>query len=280
MIKYIKYYVLLALVFISCEDVIDVPVQTAASRLTVEASLDWEKGTNGNEQIIKLSTSTPFFETNQNTAVIDAEVKVTNANTNEEFVFTNQNNGEYKTLDFKPFIGHTYALEIIYKNEIYRATEMLNAVTDITNISQAKDDGFSEDELEVHIEFTDPIELGNNYLFKFKKRGELLPDLEVGDDEFVNGNEIDWWYEIEEDESTDKIEAFKAGDVVDIEMYAISEAYKNYISILIDQIGGVGLFEATPIAVKGNCINENNQDNFAYGYFRVTQVNKASYTFE
>ena len=118
---------------------------------------------------------------------------------------------------------------------------------------------FSEDELEVHIEFTDPIELGNYYLFKFKKRGELLPNLEVGDDEFVNGNEIDWWYEIEEDESTDKIEAFKAGDVVDIEMYAISEAYKNYISILIDQIGGVGLFEATPIAVKGNCINENNQ---------------------
>ena len=52
------------------------------------------------------------------------------------------------------------------------------------------------------------------------------------------------------------------------------------MDILIDQIGGVGLFQATPVAVKGNCVNQTNPDNYAHGYFRLTEVNKASYTVE
>jgi len=67
--------------------------------------------------------------------------------------------------------------------------------------------------------------------------------------------------------------------VVNIEMYGVSRAYYDYIKILIGQLGGVGLFEATPVAVKGNCINETNPDNYAFGYFRLTEVVKTNYTF-
>lgn len=264
----------------SCEDVIDVPVQTAPTRLVIEASLDWEKGTTGNEQSIRLRNSTAFFNTTENTAVTGAFVKVMNDTSGAEFIFTDQNTGEYSTSEFIPIIGQSYTLEIIHAGETYSAQETLNAVSDITNLYQGLEDGFDEEELEVHIEFTDPLEKGNSYLFRFQKQGELLPDLELGDDEFVNGNEIDWWYEIEEDEDTDEIEAFAAGDVVNIEMYGISEAYNNYIGILIDQIGGVGLFDATPVSVKGNCVNLTNPENYAHGYFRLTEVNKTSYTFE
>ena len=142
------------------------------------------------------------------------------------------------------------------------------------------EDGFDEEILEVHLVFTDPQEEGNNYLFKFQRQGDLLPEFELGQDEFVNGNEIDWWYEIEEDEDTDKIEAFQPGDVVTIAMYGISQGYNDYMQILIDQIGGVGLFEATPVSVRGNCVNLTNPENYAHGYFRLTEVNRTSYTFE
>lgn len=280
-----KTYTRIAILFFtialaSCEDVIDVPVQTAPTRLTVEASLDWEKGTPGNEQSIRLSTSTPFFDTTNSTAVTGASVKVTNVSSGTEYLFADQNNGEYRTSDFEPIIGEPYTLEISYNGDTYSATETLNSVADITQLYQAREDGFNEDDLEVHIVFTDPPEKGNNYLFKFQKSGELLPGLEVGNDEFINGNEIDWWYEIEEDEDTDKIEAFAPRDKVNIEMYAISDAYNDYMEILIDQLGGNGLFESTPIAVKGNCINLTNPDNYANGYFRLTQVIKTTYTFE
>lgn len=278
--QYIKITLLvLTIVFASCEDVIDVPLQTAPIRLVVEASLDWEKGTIGNEQSIRLSNSSAFFDTTGNTAVTGASVKVTNDTSGIEFIFTDQNTGEYTTSQFVPLIGQSYTLEIVHDGETYSAQETLNAVADITNLYQDLEDGFDEEELEVHIEFTDPPEEGNGYLFRFQKEGELLPDLEVGDDEFVNGNQIDWWYELEDDEDTEEIEAFAPGDVVSIKMYGISEAYNNYISILIDQIGGAELFDSTPVSVKGNCINQTNSENYAHGYFRLTEVNKTSYTF-
>ncbi len=262
----------------SCTDVIDVPVQEGPTRLVVEASLDWEKGTQGNAQTIKLSESSAFFDTSTQKAVTNASVTVTNDNSGASSVFTHQSNGEYVTTTFEPIIGQSYTLQINYNGELFSATETMTSVTEITDVFQDREDGFEDDVLEVHVVFTDPVEEGNNYLFKFQRRGDLLPELEEADDEFVNGNEIDWWYEIEENED-ENILPFRAGDIVDIEMYGVSRAYYDYIDILIDQIGGVGLFEATPVAVKGNCINRTNPDNYAFGYFRLTEVVRTSYTF-
>ncbi|CAM4313387.1 DUF4249 domain-containing protein [Zobellia roscoffensis] len=278
--NYIKITVLLLVLSISCTDVVDVDVQEAPTRLVIQASLDWEKGTMGNEQMVKLRTSTEFFDTTSNTEVTGASVSVTNDTSGEEFIFTDQNNGEYITTEFVPVLNQSYTLEVVHNGETYSAQETLMPVTEITDLYQDREDGFDNEELELHVEFTDPVDEENFYLFKFQRQGDLLPEFEVGYDEFVNGNEIDWWYEQEEDEDTDKIEVLVPGDVVAIEMYGISEAYYDYMDILIDQIGGVGIFSATPVSVKGNCVNLTTPDNYAHGYFRLTEVNKASYTFE
>ncbi|MGI9551870.1 MAG: DUF4249 family protein [Aurantibacter sp.] len=272
--NYIKISaLLLAIALTSCEDQITVPLQTAQERLVVEASLDWEKGTMGNVQTIRLSKSTPFFDTTTNTAVTGASVKVTNAASGAEFIFTDQNNGEYRATDFMPVIGQPYTLEIIHEGETYTATETLNAVPDINRLTETKEEGESEDYPEVHVFFDDPPEEGNHYLFKFHQSIDQIPSLEEFDDEFVNGNEIDWWYEIEEEETTQAI-------VLDIELYATSEVYNDYLRILVNQSGGVGIFDSTPVALKGNCINLTNPDNYAHGFFRVTQFVKTSYTFQ
>ncbi len=272
--------VTIAIIFTSCEDVIDVEVQQGPERLVVEASIDWEKGTPGNEQTIRLRKSTPFFDTNTNTAVTGATVEIINTNTQEQFVFTDQNDGTYTTDSFVPVLGQSYSLRIAYDGEVYTATETMTSVPDITNVFQDKEDGFDEELLEVHLVFTDPLEEENNYLFKFQRRGDLLPELEVAEDEFVNGNEIDWWYELEDDDEDGENQGpFAPGDTVDIEFFGISRQYYDYIKILISQIGGVGLFESTPVAVRGNCINETNPDNYPFGYFRLTEVVRTSYTF-
>ncbi|TAI48754.1 DUF4249 family protein [Flagellimonas allohymeniacidonis] len=267
---------LVVAVFASCTDVVDVEVQNGPERLVVEASLDWEKGTTGNIQTIRLRKSTPFFDTNNVTDVTGASVVVTNETSGASYIFADQNNGEYRTTSFQPILGQSYSLRIDYDNEVYTARETMTSVTNITNVFQDREDGFDDEALEVHVVFTDPPEEGDNYLFKFQREGDLLPDLEVAEDEFVNGNEIDWWYEIDDD---DDIEPFEPGDVVNIEMYGISRPYYDYIKILIDQLGGVGIFETTPVAVKGNCINQTNPDNYAFGYFRLTEMVKTSYTF-
>lgn len=266
------------IVFVSCEDVVDVEVQNGPTRLVVEASLDWEKGTSGSQQVIILSESTPYYSGNTNTEVLGATVIVSNNTSGDEFVFTDQGNGEYLSTTFEPVLGQSYSLRIEYNGEVYSATETMTPVTDITDIFQDRKDGFDEDLLEIHVIFTDPKEEGNNYLFKFHREGDLLPGLEVGEDRFLNGNEIDWWYEIDGNEDA-QTRPFKPGDVLNIEMHGISRAYYDYIKILASQLGGTGLFESTPVAVRGNCINETNPENFAYGYFRLTQVVRTSYTF-
>ncbi len=260
----------------SCTDVVDVEVQNGPERLVIEASLDWEKGTSGNEQTIRLRKSTPFFDTNTVTDVTGASVVVTNDNSGANVVFTDQNNGEYRTSSFQPVLGQSYTLRVEYNGEVYTAQETMTPVTDITNVFQDREDGFDDEVLEVHVVFTDPPEEGDNYLFRFQREGDLLPDLEVAEDEFVNGNEIDWWYEIDDDSD---LEPFAPGDVINIEMYGISRPYYDYINILIEQLGGVGLFEAIPVAVRGNCINTTTPENYAFGYFRLTQVVRTSYTF-
>ncbi|WP_298486823.1 DUF4249 family protein [uncultured Maribacter sp.] len=275
---YIKLITLLTIsLFISCEDVIDVEVQNAPERLVIEASLDWEKGTTGANQTIKLSTSSTYFAEDQSSPVTNATVKVTNTNTTEEFIFENQNNGDYTITTFNPIIENTYTLEVIYNNEVYTATENLKPVTDITRVEQSTEKGFDDEVLEVVAYFNDPADEDNFYLFRFKEDGDLFYELEDGDDEFINGNEVDWWYEKDEDDNQGE---FTAGDRVELEMYGISEAYFNYIRTLIEQSEGVGLFGTTPVALKGNCINQTNADNYAHGYFRLTQVVKTNYTFE
>jgi len=269
----------LLLVSVSCEDVIDVDVQTAPSRLVIEASLDWEKGTTGNEQTIKLSSSTPYFDDNQSVPVTGASVKVINANDATEFIFEDQGNGEYTVTDFVPVVNQSYTLEVLHNGERYTATETLMPVVDILEVTQSVNRGFDDEVLEVNVTFNDPAEEANYYLFRFKEEGDLLVGLEGQRDEFINGRAFSWYYEKIEDEDNG-VEEFVAGDKVFVDFFGISKEYYDYISILTAQTGGANLFGTTPVALKGNCVNQDNPDNDAYGYFRLTQVIKREYVFQ
>ncbi|PHS06575.1 MAG: hypothetical protein COA88_10240 [Kordia sp.] len=278
---HIKYILLtLSIHFISCNDVIDVDVPTATPRLVIEASLDWEKGTVGNEQTIKLSNTKPYFDIATSNIVAGASVKVTNDNDSTEFIFIDQNNGEYTTTSFVPVLNQSYTLEVIYNNETYNAQETLMPVSSIINIAQSYEGGFDDEVLDVSIYFQDPPDEDNFYLVRFKEVGDLFAELEDLSDEFVNGNLIDTWFEKEDNDDTNE-ESFIPGDIVNIDLHGISERYHNYIRLLIEQSNSGGdPFSAVPAALKGNCINHIQPDNYALGYFRLTEVAKVSYTFQ
>ncbi|OUR91161.1 hypothetical protein A9Q87_11875 [Flavobacteriales bacterium 34_180_T64] len=278
---YFKYIIVLLIASVSsCTDVIDVDVPEAAPRLVIEASLDWEKGTLGNDQTIKLSLSTPYFNSNIDNFVIGASVKVTNDLDATEFVFMDQNDGNYKVNNFIPVIGQSYTLEVIYDGEIYLAQETMTSVVYIAEINQSVEDGFNDEALEVNVLFDDPADIDNFYLFRLQEQGDLLVELFDVSDEFTDGNQIKVFYEKEDDEDIDQ-EEFEAGDVVSIDFHGISEPYYNYIRLLIEQYGSVGdPFSATPVALRGNCTNTSDSDNYAFGYFRLTEVVKTSYTFQ
>ncbi|MBV1924670.1 MAG: DUF4249 domain-containing protein [Flavobacteriaceae bacterium] len=271
---------LFSILFTSCTDVIDVDVSTAIPRLVIEASIDWEKGTQGNNQFIKLSTSNAYYDNNTVTDVTNALVKITNNTTGEVFNFEDQDNGLYTINTFNPILHNFYTLEVQYEGETYLANEQLIPVVDISAIYQSTEDGFDDEALEVYIDFTDPAGVDNYYFIKIQAEDNLLPVMFDITDEFTDGNLMSLYYEREEDSDINQ-EEFKAGDVVAISFHGVSETYSNYIQLLIEQYESVGdPFTSTPVVLRGNCTNPTHPENFAYGYFRLTEVVKSTYTFE
>lgn len=258
--------------FISCEDVIDVDLNSAEPRLVIDASLNWFKGTVGNEQEIRLTLTAPFFDEDVPPAT-GAQVRVIKGS-DDVFIFTEDgNSGIYRNDNFIAQLDETYELEIIYEGETYRGIETMKSVVPIEFVEQNNDGGFSGEETELKAFYTDPVGIENFYFFEFISDIPVVPTLEVYDDEFTDGNQIFGFY-TEEDLDT--------GDEVIIRNYGISESFYEFMFILLQQNPeeGGGPFETQPATVRGNCINESNPENYPLGYFRASESSEFIYIVE
>ncbi len=262
-------YLVIFLSFLTaCTDVIDVDVPDAGPRLIVQAAIDWEKGTPGNNQTIYLKTSKPYFDSSPSPVVTGASVTITKDNDGTVFEFTDQNDGRYTTSNFIPEIGTSYTLNIVSNGESYEAKETLIGFTEITKVTQ--EDGFTEEEYRVRVSFNDPEQEENYYLGEFIQENVTVPSLRAVRDEFVNGNEA---FILHFNENN------TVGTAVDIRVFGISKQYYFYIEELITQAGaGGGPFQAPPAQLKGNCINITNPEEEVLGYFRLSQFERTSYT--
>jgi len=256
----------------SCTDTVDVDVPNGGARLVVEASINWEKGTSGQTQTIKLSLSTAFFDSNPDVPVTGASVIVTKDDDGAQFVFDDQNNGDYITNNFEPEIDQPYTLEILYNGQTYVANETLMSVTEINNVEQTLEGDGDEEEIQIKVFFDDPATIENYYLGEFNSSVNPLLTLTALSDQFTDGNENFIEFDNEE---------LVAEATVDISVYGISEAYFNYIDILIEQSGETdGPFQTTPVQLRGNCFNQNNSNEEVLGYFRLSEVVKTTYVIQ
>lgn len=269
-----KTFLILSLLFLvsSCEDEINVDLNTAPPRLVIDASINWFKGTTGNQQEIKLSLSAPYFD-NEVPPANNAVVVITDSNSNTFNFIEDGASGIYKNSNFIPEINATYSLTVVYEGETYSATETLKSVVPIDFVEQNDEGGFTGDETELKAYYTDPVDEENYYFFEFISDVPAIPTLEVYDDEFTNGNQIFGFY-TEED--------LEPGDIVTIRNYGVSERFYEFMFVLLQQNGeeGGGPFETQPATVRGNCINETNSENFPFGYFRLSEVDEFIYTVE
>ncbi|NII29474.1 DUF4249 domain-containing protein [Pseudoflavitalea sp. X16] len=270
--RILKNYLIMASCFlvISCEKVIKVELDTAAPKLVIDASIDWVKNTSGNEQKIKLSTTTAYYN-DEFPAVSGASVVVTNsANTAFDFV-ENPGTGEYRCSNFQPVTGETYTLTISLNGETYTATETLMAVPEIgDNIEQNNTGGMAGDEVEITYYYQDDASQANYYLYSNKIPHIAFPQYAVEEDENSQGGLTPVYYSHKD---------LTSGDLVNIKLYGISGRYYDYFRKLLNASGNDGSpFATTPTAVRGNIVNQTNSKNFAYGYFRLSEVATRDYT--
>jgi len=263
---------LIGLLVTSCQKVIEVPLSTAPPKLVVDASLLWIKGTTGNTQKITLSTTTDYYS-NVIPKVSGATVYVTAAD-NSVFTFDETlHPGEYVCNNFAPVLNTDYVLTIVYKGETYTALETMKPVPPIDKIVQTNNGGLEGTKLQIKTYFTDDAATKDFYMFRYQTSYGAFPSFRIISDDLFQGNQVSGTF------GNDKL---VPGDHVSINLNGISEQYFNYMNIILSISGGRGGGPfATPSAtVRGNVVNNANQNNYPLGYFSLSESDFVDYVVE
>jgi hypothetical protein len=255
----------------SCEDVVDIDLTTAAPRLVIDASIKWQKGTLGNVQTIKLTTTTGFYSSIIPT-VSGATVFITDGNAIQYDFNEIPGTGEYVCTNFNPEIRQSYTLTVIYDSQIYMATEALIEVPTIDYVEQTEDGGFTGNEKEVKFFYQDIPNQDNFYLVMFNSSNVSLPIIDIVSDSFFQNNQMFGYLS----------NGLEKDDTILFTLHGISETYYNYMNILLGIAGGNGgsPFQTPPATVRGNIVNQTNFNNFALGFFSLSETDTMSYTVE
>lgn len=268
--KYFKYLfsVILLPFLVSCEEVVDVDLGTSDPRLVIDAGIEWRKGTDGSQQNIRLSTTSGYYDP-EVPPVLGAQVFVTNGDGTVFNFVEIPGTGQYRCTNFVPVINDVYELTVISEGQTYTASERLISVPEITSIEQKEDGGFLGDEIEVTFYYQDNGDEDNHYLAKFKTDFLIYPEYYVDSDEFRQGNEM---FDIFSHED------LEIGDRLEMDLYGISERFYNYMSLILETEGGA--FQTPPANIRGNIINVTDENEYAYGYFRLSEVVHVNYDVE
>ncbi len=269
-LKFLFIFMLIS--FNSCEDVIEVDLETAEPRLVIDASIDWVKNTSGNEQTIKLTTTTSYYS-EVIPPVSGAEIFVTNSSNTVFHFIENSGTGEYICTDFEPEIGESYVLTIQLGGEVYTATETLIAVPEIEEtIIQNNAGGFAGDEIEITYYYQDDPLRNNYYLYSVNNPRVAFPNYSVENDENNQGSLTPVYYSHKD---------LTQGDVLNLKLYGISRRYHDYFKKLLNASGNDdNPFSTVPTLVRGNIVNQSNSENYAFGYFRLSEVSEREFTIQ
>ncbi len=257
-----KFPIILLLVFFhSCEEVVEIDLETATPRLVINAPLEWKANSDGRYQTINLSTSAGFYQS-EPPKVSGAMVRVKDSQGNIFLFEEGQIAGKYECFNFEPQIFEEYELEIIYNNETYVGTETLYPVPGFDKTEQLPT--AIGDLLEIRAYFTDPENEPNFYLIEENRRSTIVPGYLVYNDKFFNGKQI---YTSVFDEK------LLAQDVISFKIFGISSRHHDYLFKLILSIeSDLGPFQTVPGLLLGNVKNITNNKNFPFGYFSLSQT--------
>ena len=97
----------------------------------------------------------------------------------------------------------------------------------------------------------------------------------VGDDQFVDGsnNQV---FSVNFYNS----DTLRTGDKLRLKNLGCSKRYYQFMFLLLSQTadGAGGPFSTTPATVRGNIVNKSDEDNYPFGFFRLSETDTVEYT--
>ena len=250
-------------------------MDTKEKELVIDANIDWEKGTTGQEQTIQLSYTQPYYSQEAPEGASGASVLVAD-NQGNIFPFVEYTAGTYKNLNFNPVLGRRYALVVQHQGKEYVASDILKEVPQLTedNITQSNDGGFTRDQIMLTLRFDANAGETNNFVLRIKASSDGVTRIYGFNDRYFPDGRFSTQILSRSNKEEEK---FKRGDTVEITLFRVSETYMNFVRILTNNSSNnAGLF-SIPNRVRGNIINRANPQENPLGAFRVAQYSKVVY---
>lgn len=249
----------LVLLLASCEDIIEVDLDSIPPKMVIEGTINDQES----QVEIKLSTTSDYFKPGENPAVSDAYVTITDEHGNitacEETA-----PGFFLSNPFQVIENTTYTLEVQTGEEYYEAVCTMPERVDIDSMSYEPAPlymEFEENAVQVSCYFHDPEGIDNYYRMKvFVKGDENSSDHSkvVFNDDFVDGNMITIPWDSE---------GFFPLDTVVVELQTLDLATYDYYRTLFSILGG-GMGSSNPANPESNLSND------ALGYFGAFTISR------
>lgn len=274
--KYATYIAILALIFSSCTEKIDIDVGTTYQRFIVDGTITTDTMKHG----VKLIKSIDYYDNEQPPTISNALVTIDDG-VNKIILEENAQNPGYYETDENYFgvVGRTYLLEIEIPEAIngftsYSASSELKPVAPIDSIRVEYIEKWEVWELQIYA-WDPPSE--DFYLFEVIKNGIEITDTitkrGISDDRFFNGNytfgvPVYYFY------SGYEPEYVYPGDTVTLRMSGITKDYYNFIIELMDQTFEYRnpLFSGPPANIRSNISNEGLGFFTAYSTSYATTI--------
>ncbi|WP_311327346.1 hypothetical protein [Capnocytophaga sputigena] len=286
-----KLYIILlsAFALTSCEEVIDLNLDTAPKKLVIDAALDWKKGEAKAYPIVDISYTEAYFGETHSPAIDNAVVKIVSGSQTYSLTLwdgtstiTSDNLNELKAgsryvfpAGITPELGKDYELIVELDGQTYTAKDkMLEApVVPSDRIVQKENGGFLKDRKEVRFYF-DGINDGvaNAYLLKLSQSNISKTVYGTLDDNYIANNKFFFVMT-----GVDNDNKLKKDDVVNIILYRIHPQYKEFVQMLVRLSEGQSPF-SIPTRPIGNIVNTTNKRENPLGAFRVAQYTTLQYT--
>jgi hypothetical protein len=250
--KYGLFFMLAVLLaYPSCQKVINLKLNNAASQLVIEGNLTDVQG----PQYVVISKSIPFSAKDDFPGVSNAVVTITDS-TGIPKILTERQAGQYVINAYKGTYGKTYTLTVKVGDDVYTATSTMPYPVPLDSVT-AKSDDFGKKNLRtVVVNYHDPADTANQYRFILSINSNQVSTIFANDDSFISGRSVT-------EELFQTGTDIHSGDTASVEMQSIDKnMYKYWYSLSQQQNNGPG----------GGVTPSNPPSNFnngALGYFSV-----------
>jgi hypothetical protein len=244
--KYI-FFLLIASLGVSCQQVIDIELNDKDAALVIEANVSDQ----GGPYTVTLTKSVNFSDPNVFPGVSGAFITISDdAGNMDTLVETSA--GVYVTNSFQGIPGQTYTVRVVSDGVTYSASSYMPALVTLDSLVVESSGGFGGSQFYIIPQWQDPVGTGNHYrcieYVNGERVGAFLYD-DVFSDGLVNGQPL-LNFETE----------LQSGDTVRVEMQCIDPDVYLYFYSMEQTANNQTAAPANP---------ESNFDNAALGYFNA-----------